>query len=316
LSRIGRDMPLAGGDQRKQEPRGPSFGRSPGSPWVGSIPPIPWAEVENPRLPTVSILLPALNEEGGVEAVLRRIPRKTLQRRGLAYSVYVLDGRSTDRTRSVAKRFGAEIFVQTGRGKGSAFREFVPRIHEDFAVLLDSDGTYPPELIPDLVGALRKGSSVVLGSRLDGSIAVGAMSMANYVGNRLLSRFASLLFNTPISDVCSGMWAFRSEQLKSLGLTADGFDLEADIFAECALKRIPITEIGIRYDRRVGKGKLRMKEGVRIAFALLRKRIRSSMAQEPGTATAALSRWIALIRRLGFDATRGVDTEGGAQGER
>src|SRR5207253_498084 len=208
----------------------------------------------------LSILLPALNEEDGVEAVMKRITA-TLHRKGLSYSVYLLDGQSTDQTRAVATKLGAEVFVQSGHGKGSAFREFVPKIKEDFAVLLDSDGTYPPEAIPELVAALKEESPVVLGSRLRGSIDEGAMSGLNYAGNVLLSRFASVLFATPISDVCSGMWAFVSDRLKTLGLTANGFDLEADIFAECALRGIPIHEIPIRYDRRIGEPKLRLKEG-------------------------------------------------------
>jgi len=61
-------------------------------------------------------------------------------------------------------------------------------------------------------------------------------------------------------------------------LTAIGFELEADLFAECALKGIPITEIPIRYDRRIGECKLHLREGFRIALALLKKRLRSGAA--------------------------------------
>src|SRR3989449_2867179 len=253
-----------------------------------------WQEIDNLVPSSLSILLPALNEEGGVAAVMKRITT-TLRRKGLSYSVYLLDGQSTDQTRAVAMKLGAEVFVQTGHGKGSAFREFVPKIKEDFTVLLDSDGTYPPEMIPELVKALSDESPVVLGSRLRGSIGEGAMSGPNYVGNLLLSRFASFLFATPISDVCSGMWAFVSDRLKSLGLTANGFDLQVDIFAECALRRIPILEIPIRYDRRIGEPKLRLKEGFRIAFALLKKRLRSS-AGPTVQKRAFWSRWFGPAR--------------------
>src|SRR2546429_1774102 len=280
---------MVGADIRMDRARGGlepygGMGRMPPSPslplprypFVGPVDPSPetlWQEIDNLVPSSLSILLPALNEEGGVAAVMKRITT-TLQRKGLSYSVYLLDGQSTDQTRAVAMKLGAEVFVQSGHGKGSAFREFVPKIKEDFAVLLDSDGTYPPEAIPELVAALKDERPVVLGSRLRGSIDQGAMSGLNYAGNVLLSWFASVLFATPISDVCSGMWAFVSDRLKSLGLTANGFDLEADIFAECALRRIPILEIPIRYDRRIGESKLRLKEGIRIAFSLLKKRLR------------------------------------------
>lgn len=279
MGQPGDEWPLSGGAVGARAPVGPSIDRFPlpALP-VDPSPNIPWGEIANPALASLSILLPALNEEDGVADVLNRIPRLTLQQKGYAYSVHLLDGGSTDQTRAVAKRLGAEVFVQSGNGKGSAFREFVPKIRDQYVVLLDSDGTYPPEIIPDLVAKLGAGAPVVIGSRLRGSINEGAMSMANRIGNRMLSWFASFLFATPISDVCSGMWGFISERLKSLGLTATGFELEADLFAECALKGIPIVEIPIRYDRRIGQRKLHLHEGVRIALALLKKRIRSSAA--------------------------------------
>jgi len=281
--------------ERMPTPPTVPFSRHPFVGPVDSVPELLWREIDNLVPSSLSILLPALNEENGVEAVMKRIPRSILKRNGLSFCVYLLDGQSTDQTRAVATKFGAEVFVQTGRGKGSAFREFVPKIKEDFAVLLDSDGTYPPEAIPELVEALSDKSPVVLGSRLRGSIGEGAMSGVNYVRNLLLSRFASILFETPISDVCSGMWAFVSDSLKSLGLTANGFDLEADIFAECALRHIPILEVPIRYDRRIGEPKLRLKEGFRIALALLKKRLRSSPVPTVEK-RAVLGRWFRPAR--------------------
>src|SRR5438132_6850845 len=218
---------LGGGAVGSRAPMGPSMGPFPHSSLpVDPLPHVPWGEIANPALASLSILLPALNEEDGVADVLNRIPRSKLQQKGYVYSVHLLDGRSTDQTRAVAKRLGAEIFVQSGNGKGAAFREFVPKIRDQYVVLLDSDGTYPPEVIPDMVGKLEAGSPVVIGSRLRGSINDGAMSMANLVGNRMLSWLASFLFATPISDVCSGMWGFVSERLRTLGLTATGFELE------------------------------------------------------------------------------------------
>src|SRR5205807_9633225 len=97
----------------------------------------PLGAVENPILPSLSILLPALNEELGLAEVLKRIPQATLRQRGLAYSVYLLAGHSTDQTRAVPTRFGAEVFVQSSSRKGAVFRDFVPRIREDFALFMD-----------------------------------------------------------------------------------------------------------------------------------------------------------------------------------
>src|SRR5256712_6721213 len=154
---------LAGGGMGPPAPVGLPLGSFPHSSLpIDPTPHVPWGEIANPALTSLSILLPALNEEDGIAAVLKRIPRQTLQEKGIAYSVHLLDGRSTDRTRAVAKRLGAEIFVQPGNGKGSPFREFVPRIRDQFVELLDSDATYPPETIPELSGHLRPGLPIIL----------------------------------------------------------------------------------------------------------------------------------------------------------
>jgi glycosyltransferase involved in cell wall biosynthesis len=233
-------------------------------------------KVENP-MPRLSILLPALNEEGGIHAVLRMIPEQSLRRMGFRPVVQLLDGGSTDRTRMVALDHGAKVYVQKGWGKGSAFREFLPTLRSEYCVILDSDATYPAAWIPIFAETLRKGAPVVLGSRFKGKIEDGAMSAANKLGNRLLSFFASLLYQRRVSDVCSGMWGFRTDVLKSFALSADGFDLEANIYAECVRHGLPIVEVPIPYFARIGSAKLRVRTGLRIAWALFLNRIRPSV---------------------------------------
>lgn len=123
--------------------------------------------------------------------------------------------------------------------KGAAFREFLPTLRFEYCVILESDATYPPAFIPLFAETLRQGAPVVLGSRLKEKIEDRAMSAANQLGNRSLSLLASLLHHRRVSDVCSGMWAFRTEVLQSLRITADGFDVEANLFAKCVRRGSP-----------------------------------------------------------------------------
>ncbi len=238
--------------------------------------PFPPGPVENLPPQRLSVLLPALNEAGGIRKVMHRMPRTRLERMGFDLRVQLLDGGSSDGTREFARRHGAEVYVQQGWGKGSALRQFLPTLESSYCVILDSDATYPPSRIPDFARALRNGASVVVGSRFKGKIHDGAMTAPNRLGNKLLSRFASVLYAVPISDVCSGMWGFRTDVLKSFEIHADGFDLEANLFAECVRRGVPIVEIPIPYYRRIGSAKLRVRTGIRIAWALLLNRIRSS----------------------------------------
>ena len=246
----------------------------------------------------VVVLLPALNEEGAIGDVIDRIPREGLRSLGYDVAVWVVDGQSTDATMDIARGRGATTFTQTGAGKGNAMRQAFTRLlsrpwttgrpENRFFVMLDADGTYPPEEIPHFVEALEAGGDVILGSRLRGSIADGAISGLNLAGNRLLSALASLLFRVPVTDVCTGMWGFREDALRRFGLVAKGFDLEADLFASACQRRARVREVPISYGCRVGEAKLvPLRTGVVIAWRLLARRFRRSRTDPRPTLPAS-----------------------------
>ncbi len=189
-------------------------------------------------------------------------------------------------------RKGVAVMVQQGNGKGSgmqqAFGYFMGAQvrhaqHESpapsYYIMLDSDGTYPPESIPDFVTALESGYEVVLGSRFLGNIEKDAISDLNRIGNLLLTTLARFLYRVPVSDVCTGMWGFRGSFLRRLGLSARhlrlsarGFDLEANMFASACLMNVRFGEIPIGYSRRIGEPKLvPIRTGLLIAWRLLLK---------------------------------------------
>ena len=258
----------------------------------------------------VFVLLPALNEEGAIGSVIDRIPSENVRSMGYRLSVWVVDGHSTDATLEVAARKGANIFVQKGSGKGNAMREAFQHLlgpesslegsaaSRRFVIMLDSDGTYPPERIPGFVRKLESGHDVVLGSRFLGRIETGAMNDLNRLGNRFLSALARFLYGVPVSDVCTGMWGFNSESLYRLGLVATGFDLEADVFARACQMRTRIGQVPIEYGQRVGVPKLvPLRTGISIAWRLLLNRLRGT--DRPS-----------IFKAAGDDALPGTDHEG------
>jgi len=221
----------------------------------------------------LTVLVPTLNEEAGIVKVLGDIPFHSLKKGGYAASTLVVDGNSTDKTRDLARAMGAEVFVQTRKGKGSALREVIPTLLGDFAVMLDGDGTYPSSQILEALQRLEEGADVVSGSRLSGWMETDAMSRTHQWGNRALTGLANVLYpSARTSDLCTGFWAFRVEALKQMHLTADGFELEADLLAETALQGFRYAEVPIAYGRRRGESKLTWKHGARIALTLIKKK--------------------------------------------
>ncbi len=262
----------------------------------------------------VIVLVPALDEECGIGLVIDSIPFEALQELGCEVSVLVVDGESVDATREIAERKGAHVFIQSGHGKGNGVRQafdhilrhaadLAPLHHRVSVIMLDADGTYPVEAIPLLVDALRTGHDVVLGSRLLGRIDPGAMTPLNRFGNGMLSLFARILFDFPVTDVCTGMWGFSHEFLQRCDLRAKGFELEAEIFASAALLGARMTEVPIDYHPRHGKPKMiPLSTGVRIAWCLLQKRFETLWERSTGWIMRMLQRQDAHHESLSADS--------------
>lgn len=224
--------------------------------------------------PTVTILLPAKNEESGIEATFASLPVERLLELGYPVEVLVADGKSHDRTRDVATAHGARVLQQLGTGKGRAVRSALDVAKGEYVVMLDADATYPAHAIPAFVAMLDEGYDVIMGSRFRGRIHDGAMKPVNRVGNRGLSTIASLLYGRRCTDVCTGMWAFRRDSVRTLGLTATGFEIEAELFAKAARARLRLVEVPIEYAPREGVTKLgSVSDGLRIGLALLKYRM-------------------------------------------
>jgi len=222
---------------------------------------------------TVCVILPALNEEETIGKVIQEIPRDVLEQKGYRVNVLVVDGNSTDLTREVAHDMGAEVIIEARPGKGRAMKTAFQHVRADFVVMLDADYTYPATHIPDLLSVLQQGYDVVIGSRLKGKRAKGSISYLNIIGNRLLTMMASLLYLTRISDLCTGYWAFKGEVISKLHLSAEGFNLEADLFAQVAKNGHSMGQVPIHYRRRSTPSKLgSIKAGLNIAKTLISER--------------------------------------------
>lgn len=221
----------------------------------------------------VTLVVPAKDEGDAIASTILGLPRSTLHAAGFRTEVIVLDGHSLDETVRIARNLGAAVLPDRGRGKGCALREARSAFQGDFVVMLDGDGTYAPDAIPRVLALLASGDAdVVMGDRvaLDGS-----MSTVHRAGNALLSLGASTLYGRRVRDLCTGLWGFRTDALRRLPLRADGFELEAELFALSARLQLRIRHTPVDYLPRVGASKLATRDGLRIGWCLLRNRFSS-----------------------------------------
>jgi len=228
----------------------------------------------------VAILIPTLNEEMSIGQVIDRMPVEDLSNKDYEMSIYVIDGNSVDRTQQIAVEKGAELILEKRPGKGVAMQTAFKRIAADYLIMIDGDNTYPPEKIVDFLDLL-KNYDIVLGSRLRGNIADGAMPKINVFGNFALTLIARALYRKKVTDVCTGFWGFRGEAINSMELVAQGFEIEADMFAECARHDFSIAELPIDYSKREDRPKLSsIDDGLRIGLFLFKKRYRNGRGQK------------------------------------
>ena len=224
-----------------------------------------------PYLPTISVVIPALNEAKNLPHVLKRLPP-------LVDEVILVDGHSTDDTVAVARRERPDIHVvtQPARGKGDALACGFAAARGEIIIMLDADGSTDPAEIPLFVGSLLTGADVVKGTRFDLGGASHDLTRVRATGNRLLRLAVNLLYGVRHTDLCYGYMAFWRQCLSELNVDCDGFEVETLITVRAARARLVVNEVPSVERRRIhGESNLRTwRDGLRVLATLLRERLR------------------------------------------
>jgi glycosyl transferase family 2 len=232
--------------------------------------------------PTVSVVIPALNEEPNLPFVLPKIGEWVDE-------VILVDGNSKDRTCDVAKEVMPQIRLvwQTGRGKGAALRSGFEAARGDIIVMLDADGSTDPREIPLYVGALVAGAEFVKGTRFVQGAGTADMSLLRRCGNWCLVSLVRLLFGGRCSDLCYGYMAFWRRVLPTLELDATGFEIETQLSLQALASGLRVAEVPSFEARRIhGKSNLRtFPDGWRVLKTILRERARRRQAHRRRSAT-------------------------------
>lgn len=215
----------------------------------------------------ITVVIPCLNEEQGIEQVLRRMP-------DFVDEVIVVDNASTDRTADVARSLGALVIREDVRGYGRSYKKGFSMASGDIIVTLDGDHSYPPDAISYLLEAFFHLEADFLNASRFPVRDRHAMSFKHKFGNLVLSLAMSLLFFRWVRDSQSGMWVLRRNILKDMQLLSDGMAFSEEIKIEALLHPTArFEEISILYSSRLGEIKLNpWRDGFQNLFFLLKKR--------------------------------------------
>ena len=219
------------------------------------------------RLPEVSVVIPAKNEEGCIGKVI-----EDLLKEGVG-EIIVVDGNSQDKTAEIAKKLGAKVVAQGGVGYGDAFLTGANISKGDIVVCVDGDGSYNPKDIHRLVAQLGKGYDVSFASRYHPGGGSEDDTIIRYLGNKFFTWICNTLFGVRLSDVLFFYFAIKKEHFKNLTFKSNGFELSIEFPIRVHQSNLKYVEIPSLETKRIaGKSKVNaFSDGLIILFFLLKE---------------------------------------------
>ena len=200
----------------------------------------------------VTLIIPALNESGNIRQLVHEVQAI------MPVEVIVVDNGSTDSTAQEAREAGVKVVCEPHRGYGYACAAGVTEAEQaDVVVFLDGDYSFAPSDLPSLLEPIHQGhADLVLGSRVLGHIAPGAMPPHQRFGNWLVARLMNVLYGISITDL-GPYRAIRGSLLRQLSMQEMTFGWPTEMIVKAARCGARIMEVPVSYHpRRFGHSKV------------------------------------------------------------
>ena len=235
--------------------------------------------------PSVSVVIPALNEARNIPHVFAQIPDDV-------YEVILVDGFSVDDTVTIAReiRPDVRIVLQTRLGKGNALACGFAAATGEIIAMVDADGSADPGEIPLFVAALLNGADFAKGTRFAEGGGSTDITRLRSFGNYALTSFFNACYSRKYSDLCYGFNVFWRRYVPVLGLDAtspllpdgdggrwgDGFEVETLIHVRVAKAGLVVAEVpSFEHPRIHGVSNLNaFRDGRRVLQTILAERRR------------------------------------------
>jgi len=222
---------------------------------------------------TLSVVIPAYNEEDGIAHVIQRVLgiRDALQRNGATLEFIIVDDGSRDKTATLIAQYPQVRLIRhlKNRGYGAAIKTGFRHATGEYLAFLDADATYPPESLPAMLrAAIDRHGDMIVASRMSG--AKSEMPFVRRIGNLAYAFLLSVIGNTIVRDTTSGMRIIRRSKLESLYPLPDGLQFTPAMSTRALHENLKVIEIPVAYAERVGRSKLSVvRDGFRFTNAIV-----------------------------------------------
>lgn len=221
--------------------------------------------------PTVSVVIPTLNEAGNLPYVLNTIP-------DWIDEIVLVDGRSSDDTERIARLLHPTVVVvhELKRGKGAALKAGLAAATGDFIICMDADGSMDGAKLGDFRDALANGAEYAKGSRFAEGGGSADITRFRRFGDAGICFLIHLFFGGNYSDATYGFFAIRKDRVEDLGIDSDGFEVETLINIRAVRANLRFAEVPcFEADRIHGMSNLSaFKDGLRIARCIMREALK------------------------------------------
>jgi glycosyltransferase involved in cell wall biosynthesis len=224
------------------------------------------ADVPIPRV-QIAVVIPAFDEHEGIGVTVTAV-RRALGDADLRFDILVVDDGSSDGTGEAARREGARVVrLPENTGYGAAIKAGVDGTDSPLVAIIDGDGTYPADTLPQLIGQAAH-ADMVVGARSPGDPSVPTERRP---GKWMLARLASYLAGRHIPDLNSGLRVMRRSVLRRfLHVLPPGFSFTTTLTLAllCTGHRVAYQPIVCR--PRVGRSKIRARDFMSFVMLVLR----------------------------------------------
>lgn len=187
------------------------------------------------------VLIPSFNESKTIFDLISRI-------KDYGLDVIVIDDGSTDSTRELASRAGAEVICHPkNHGKGAALQTGFNRVISrdyDFIITMDGDGQHHPEDIAKFLQYYAFGTSdILIGNRMDFP---ETMPYVRWLTNRFMSMLISSLCKQYIPDSQCGFRLMKKKVLEDIALSTSNYEIESEFLIQASKSNYRIASIPIQ----------------------------------------------------------------------
>jgi dolichol-phosphate mannosyltransferase len=202
------------------------------------------------RVPTLSVIVPAYNEERFIGTLLAQVQAVNFGALGVATEVIVVDDGSRDRTFEIASSVsGVRAHrMPVNGGKGRAVRAGIEMATGDYLIIQDADLEYDPQdYVAMMQAILENRGDIVYGSRYLGRGRHSGQSLVAYLGGRSLSLVLLACSGRYLTDTVTALKLFPRGLLADLRLETEGFETDHEITAKVLARGLRIAEVPVRY---------------------------------------------------------------------